>query len=121
MLYKSITGVISEVYRSVNTQRDIFFRGLSILNGSDRTYSATPEEVNIHFSHMRFNYELRGTGLLDSSGNSSIAKYIIYNDPNGDAVYVRDTASLILEEMNKNKQSNLFGGITLAASRVRAR
>ena len=70
---------------------------------------------------MRFNYELRGTGLLNSNGNSAIAKYIIYNDPNGDTIYVRDTASLILEEMSKNKQSNLFGNIVLSASRVRAR
>lgn len=121
MLYKAITGVLSEVYKSTNTQREIFFRGLTILNDKDKNHSATPEEVNIHFAHMRFNYELRGTGLLDSNGNSMIAKYIIYNDPNGDTIYVRDTASLIVEEMNKNKHSNLFGNIVMSASRARAR
>ena len=121
MLYKAITGVISEVYKSTNTQREIFFRGLAILNDKDENHSATPEEVNVHFAHMRFNYELRGTGLLDANGNSMIAKYIIYNDPNGDTLYVRDTASLIVEEMNKNKHSNLFGNVVMSASRVRAR
>ena len=121
MLYKAITGVISEVYKSTNTQREIFFRGLAILNDKDENHSATPAEVNVHFAHMRFNYELRGTALLDANGNSMIAKYIIYNDPNGDTLYVRDTASLIVEEMNKNKHSNLFGNVVMSASRVRAR
>jgi hypothetical protein len=121
MLYKAVTGVLSQVYNSTNTQREIFFRGLSILNANDKNHSATPEEVNIHFAHMRFNYELRGTGLLDPNGNSMIAKYIIYNDPDGDTVYVRDTASLIAEEMNKNRLSNLFGNVVLSASRTRSR
>lgn len=121
MLYKAITGVLSEIYNSTNTQREIFFRGLTILNNDDKNHSATPEEVNIHFAHMRFNYELRGTGLLDPNGKSMIAKYIIYNDPDSDIIYVRDTASLIVEEMNKNRVSNLFGNIVLSASRVRSR
>ena len=118
-LYKAVTGVVSEVYPFTNIQRSIFFRGLQILKGTKRPPSATPEEVTRHFVHMRFNYELRGTGLLDKYGNSSVAKYIIYNDPSNDIIYVRDTASIILEEMRKSK-SNLFGDITIAASRVRS-
>ena len=116
-LYKPITGVISEVYSSVATQRRIFFRGMQILQGTKKPPSATENEVMIHFTHMRFMYELRGTGIIDSYGNKSVAKYIIYNDPTHDVIYVRDTASIILEEMKKNRM-NLFGGITLAASRV---
>lgn len=118
-LYKAITGVVSEVYPFTNIQRSIFFRGLQILKGTKRPPSATPQEVTRHFVHMRFNYELRGTGLLDRNGNSSVAKYIIYNDPSSDVIYVRDTASIILEEMKKSR-SNLFGDITIAASRVKS-
>lgn len=119
-LYKAITGVVSEVYKPTEVQRSIFYRGLQILKGTKKNPSATPEEVTTHFTHMRFAFELRGTGLIDANGRTAIAKYIIYNDPNSDTIYVRDTASLILEEMQKNR-SNLFGNITLAASRVKSR
>ena len=119
-LYKSVTGIISEVYSSTNIQRGIYYRGLQILKGTKKPPSATPEEVITHFTHMRFNFELRGTGLIDNFGNSIIAKYIIYNDPDSDIIYVRDTASIILEELQKNR-SNLFGDITLSASRVKSK
>ncbi len=119
VLYKSITGVVSTVYENPNVQRSIFFRGLQILTKTNNPPSATPAEVITHFTHMRFNYELRGTGLLNDAGESQIAKYIIYNDPRGEAIYVRDTASIILEELEKSR-SNLFGEITLAASRVKS-
>lgn len=117
--YKSITGALSSIYASVKDQNKIFFRGLSTVTYSDRSHSASPESVELHFTHLRFIYELRGEGLFDKSGNSAIAKYIIYNDPNSDAIFVRDTASIILEELDsKVAHRNLFGVLHLAASRV---
>lgn len=118
-LYKAITGVISEEYSNPNIQRSIFFRGLQILKKTNDPPSATPQEVTTHFTHMRFMYELRGTGLTNEAGESQAVKYLIYNDPKGDAIFVRDTASIILEELHKER-SNLFGEITLAASRAQS-
>ena len=112
--------MVGEVYTEPNIQRAIFFRGLRILRGTKKPPSATPEEVNLHFSHMRFAYELRGIGLINSQGQAAIAKYIIYNDPGNSNIFVRDTASIILEELEK-KRSNLFGEIKISASRIRSK
>lgn len=119
ILYKPVVGVVSEVYKDVNVQRMIFFRGMTILGYPNSNHSATTEEVAIHFNHMRFIYELRGTGLYDDYGNAAIAKYLIYNDPNSDNIFVRDTASIILEYLGK-QSTNIFGGITLAASQAKS-
>jgi hypothetical protein len=116
-IYKAITGSLSSIYSNVKDQQQIFFRGLTILGYKNKTHSATPEFVGMHFTHLRFIYELRGEGLLDEQGNSAIAKYIIYNDPNSDAIFVRDTASIIIKELER-KNSNIFGAIYLSASKV---
>lgn len=119
VLYKPIVGVVSEIYSNFDIQRAIFFRGMSILGYPNKKHSATTQEVGLHFSHMRFMYELRGTGLYDNAGNAAEAKYLIYNDPsNGGSIFVRDTASIILENLQKNSGINIFGDITIAASRV---
>ena len=110
-------GSLSSIYSNVADQKKVFFRGLSIITYPDKKHSATPEFVSLHFTHLRFIYELRGEGLLDKNGDSAIAKYIIYNDPNSDAIFVRDTASIIIEEMER-KTSHLFGVIYLSASKV---
>ncbi|MDD7754540.1 MAG: hypothetical protein PUJ51_08535 [Clostridiales bacterium] len=48
-------------------------------------------------------------------------KYLIYNDPSSDAIYVKDTASIILEALDSAIHSNnLLGDITLSASKVKS-
>lgn len=77
--------------------------------------SASAEEVMKHFYHMRFIYELSGLGLIDSAtGKPQFVKYLIYNDPATSNIYVQDTASIILNEINKRKgKINTFGTIRL--------
>jgi hypothetical protein len=68
---------------------------------------------------LRFIYELRGSGLLGSNGLVMPVKYLIYNDPDSDAIFVRDTASIILEFLKSATRINsLFGEVTLSASKV---
>ena len=118
-LYKAITGTLSEIYKTTRHQRDIFYRGMQILTYTKNTPSETAENVKKHFSHMRFIYELRGSGLLDASGGLRTAKYIIFNDPTSEAIYVKDTASLILEELGSSTYDDkLFGKISIAARKV---
>ena len=66
---------------------------------------------------MRFIYELSGLGLLDTQGNPLFAKYLIYNVPNSNEIYVKDTASLILDQIHKNRHyTNVFGTLYLNRS-----
>ena len=67
---------------------------------------------------MRFAYELAGLGLLDEQNNPLFAKYLIYNVPNSNEIYVKDTASLILDQF-ESKYSNVFGTLYLRKSAAR--
>jgi hypothetical protein len=70
---------------------------------------------------LRFIYELRGSGLLDQNGLVMPVKYLIYNDPDSDAIFVKDTASLILEILESSTRINsLLGEVTLSAYKVQS-
>ena len=113
VLYKAITGVLSELNYDYGTQMSILYQGLNrIKKQSDGTTAQ-------HFSHMRFMYELRGSGLVTDQGVMLPVKYLIYNDPHSDNIFVRDTASIILEAFqNSGKNLNLFGSVGMSAASI---
>lgn len=117
-LYKAVTGALSEVQMGWRQQTAFFYRGLNtIINNSH----GNGELARTHFSHLRFIYELRGSGLLDENGFILPVKYLIYNDPNSDAIFVKDTASIIIEALESSmRDNNLLGGISISASRVKS-
>lgn len=116
-LFRSIVAELNIVFpqNHTNWQRDIFYRGAQIITKTNKEPSASRNEVMKHFSHMRFIYELSGLGLIDSkTGKPQFAKYLIYNDPISSNIYVQDTASIILDEINKRHGIiNVFGTIRL--------
>lgn len=116
-LFRSIVAELNIVFPQnyTNWQRDIFYRGAQIMTKTNEPPSASVEEVMKHFYHMRFIYELSGLGLIDSAtGKPQFVKYLIYNDPTTSNIYVQDTASIILNEINKRKGNiNTFGTIRL--------
>lgn len=115
-LYKAITGALSEVQLGYKQQMKIFYRGMSTMLQNSHGYG---DITKLHFNHLRFIYELRGSGLLDEHGLIMPVKFLIYNDPHSSAIYVRDTASLLLEILESTvAANNLFGEVTLAAARV---
>lgn len=118
-LYKAVTGALSEVQMGYKQQNSFFFRGINtILNNSHGLGDITAT----HFSHLRFIYELRGSGLLDENGLIMPVKFLIYNDPSSDAIYVKSTASIILEALdNATRGNNLLGDISLSASKVQSK
>jgi len=115
-LYKAITGALSEIGAGHKQQQSFFYRGANTYLGNVHELG---EKVATHFGHMRIIYELRGSGLLDESGHVSTAKYLIYNDPTSDAVFVKDTASLLYELIDSNT-SKLFGGIEVKAIQAKS-
>jgi hypothetical protein len=79
------------------------------------------DEVATHFGHMRLIYELRGSGLLDENNHVLPVKYIIYNDPYSDAIYVKDTASILREILLSDVPNpKLFGGISISAGKIKS-
>lgn len=111
-LYKAVTGALSEIQLGHKQQLAFFCRGMNTMIGNTHGYGDITKQ---HFSHLRFMYELRGSGLLDENNRVMPVKFIIYNDPNSDNIYVRDTASIILEAL-QNSKNNLFGEISIPAS-----
>lgn len=117
-LYKAVTGALSELQMGYKQQTRFFFRGINTILNNTNSYGSITAQ---HFAHLRFVYELRGSGLLDENGLVMPVKYLIYNDPNSDAIYVKDTASIILEALDSaTRQNNLLGDITLSASKVKS-
>lgn len=116
-IYKAVTGALSEVLSDPRAQKRVFFRGMTVLAGlSKPPDSATQQEIFEHFAHLKFIYELRGSGLIDKNGNSKIADYIIWNDPNSDNIAVRSTASLIKEYWQDYAKT--LGSISISAFKI---
>lgn len=110
-----------------NAPRDMFYRGAQTLTETrdDRPGhpTASPDEVIEHFKHMRYVYELTGYGLYDNYNNneSTYVKYIIYNDPQSEKVYVKDTASLLLEKFKDGSSiSDLYNIVKVNASEIQS-
>ena len=117
-LYKAITGALSEVKLGHRQQHDIFYRGINTIINNSHGYGNITQ---LHFNHLRFIYELRGSGLLGSDGLVMPVKYLIYNDPDSDAIFVKDTASIILEILESSTRINsLLGEVTLSAYKVQS-
>lgn len=117
-LYKAVTGALSELQMGYKQQTSFFFRGVNTILHNSHGYGNITAQ---HFAHLRFIYELRGSGLLDENGLVMPVKYLIYNDPSSDAIYVKDTASIILEALDSAiRSNNLLGDITLSASKVKS-
>jgi len=59
-LPKAVMGALSP-YLSVKDQENVYYRGITILSGkSKEPDTASYKEINEHFAHLRFIYELRG-------------------------------------------------------------
>ena len=53
------------------------------------------QEIISHLYHLQYGYELSGAGINYKGQNLGIAKYIIYNDPTSDKIYVKSTREII--------------------------
>ena len=98
-IFRSIYGSLSDLgYEDRVVQSAIFAGYNSIIRGNS--------SVANHFYHLRYMYELMGTGITYNGVSVGHAKYLIYNDPHGN-IYVKSTAELlndVLEEaMNMDK------------------
>ena len=116
-IYKAVTGALSEILSDPRAQKRIFYRGITVLAGkSEPPDSASTEDIFKHFAHLKFIYELRGSGLIDEQGKSKVADYIIWNDPYSDNIAVRSTASLIRQYWEDYART--LGAVSITAARI---
>ena len=112
-LPKAVMGALSP-YLSVKDQENVYYRGITILSGkSKEPDTASYKEINEHFAHLRFIYELRGQGLL-ANGSNQVVDFIIWNDPDSENIAVESTLAIILDRWEQ--YSSLYGRVSLAAS-----
>lgn len=102
--YKAYYGVLS----------DLGIPDSDIKNSFPRAYNSwkrynTPE-VGRYIYGIRQVYELIGAGLVYKGGKSlGNVKYLIYNEPNSDMIYVRSTAEIIQSFLQEGENpSNPF-------------
>ena len=117
-LIKAIPGALMETKIGHNQAIQLFAQGVDIYTG--RGYTKQQKDIIAeHFTHLRFIYELRGSGLLDSANKKSFAEFLIYNDPASKTILVKDTASIIVEALqNTRKHYNLLGLMTLSVDKI---
>lgn len=115
--YKAITGALSEIYPNIKIQNIIYYRGMEILSGqSEPPDSASLSQVQQHFGHLRFIFELRGSGLIDEHGMKQTADFFIWNDPTSEKIIVRSTAALIQDRWER--YASAFSAISLKAAKL---
>lgn len=115
--YKAITGSLSEIYPDIRVQNIIYYRGMEILSGqSEPPDSASLSQVQQHFTHLRFIFELRGSGLIDEHGMKQTADFFIWNDPTSEKIIVRSTAALIQDSWER--YAGTFSAISLSAMKL---
>ena len=77
------------------------------------TYSSGDSEALSHFAHIRFIYELTGSGQMINNVISDItdADFLIWNDYNSNRITVRSTADLVRQMMDDIFNSDLTSGV----------
>lgn len=110
-LYRAVYGVLHSVGIYDNeTIQSAFYAGRNVVAEGNTVAAA-------HFYHIRYIYELAGTGITYNGTDYGEVKYLIYNDPNGN-IYVKSVAEILVDVLKeKNYAGNPFkGGIYYATS-----
>lgn len=109
-IYRSIVGVLLDLGYDDKTAQSAFFAGLNMIDKGDISVAS-------HFYHIRYLYELMGTGIKYNGQSYGEAKYLIYNDPHG-SIYVKSTAKIFSEIIDKmlNSPGQAFMRISISKS-----
>lgn len=93
-VFRSIYGSLKEYNDDPQVNKSAIFAGYnSILKGNTT--------VATHFYHLRYMYELMGTGILYNGKSYGKVKFLIFNDPH-DNVYVKSTSELFADVIKES-------------------
>lgn len=92
--YRAFSGPLLDLGYDIRTTNSAIFAGQNVV---DRK-----ENVAQHFFHLRYIYELTGSGIIYTDGGYlGEVKYLIYNDPATDNIYVKSAAEILEEVLSK--------------------
>ena len=114
-LYRALLGSLSSLGFS-RTQSDyIYYAGQNIINGLDTdTPIEEPDFVSLHMYHLKFIYELTGTGIIYKDFGMKYfggAQYLVFNDPSTLNIFVISTKQIIADMLKQELGNNIHGGI----------
>lgn len=77
------------------------------------------QNVINHMYHLKFIYELTGAGTIVLGSTYNNVRFLVYNDPATDNIYVESAASILSDvfDENLNWTGDPLGAITISASR----
>ena len=93
-IFRAIYGTLSDLNYDDRTIKSAIFAGYNCI-------AKGQTDVATHFYHMRYIYELIGSGIKYNGMSFGTVIYLIYNDPHGN-IYVKSTAEILsdlLEEV----------------------
>ena len=106
-IYRAIIGTLEDLGYDQRTSRSAFWAGFNKVNDGD-------QNIINHFYHLRYVYELIGSGIKYNGKSFGTAKYLIYNDPS-DGIWVKSTAEILADLLNSsdNITSGIYGHIAI--------
>ena len=125
--YRAVLGVMSSLNFSKADMEYIYYAGRNIDIGKD---SNPPVEdsnhIKTHIWHMRYIYELTGAGIIYKDFGSQFvggAKFLVYNDPSSNDIFVISTKRVILDQilnMENSNISNPYSSIGISSAYIKA-
>lgn len=111
-VYRAIVGTLQDLEYDERTSVSAFWAGYNKINQGD-------QQIANHFYHLRYIYELIGSGIKYNGVSYGGAKYLIFNDPSG-GIWVKSTAEILSDLLNSGEitTNNIFGQIAISKSVV---
>lgn len=115
VLDKALRSTLGSLgYSGEIVDRIIYGAATIIESGKD---ASTIQIITETFQQIRFIYELTGAGQSLKGFSNSTARFLVYNDPTGDPLYVISATQLIREALlGNNGLGKQRGKITIAKS-----
>ena len=107
-LYRAIVGSLTNLGYANGTATSAFYAGYNeIMKNKD--------DVKQHFFHLKYIYELTGGGIKYDGVDLGEVKYLVYNDPASDGIYVKSTPEILADVLDGNIvfSGNLLSGISI--------
>ena len=110
--YRAVYGALTSLNYDPRTSVSAYCAARNL------TKTGTQNVIN-HIYHLRYVYELTGAGTRNLSGLVREARFLIYNDPSSDKIYVKSTAEILLDVFKTPPDWNgdPFGGISIKKSK----
>lgn len=110
--YRAIYGVLKDLGYNHSTAQSAFYAGKNMVQKGN-------QNVINHMYHLKFIYELTGAGTIVLGSTYNNVRFLVYNDPATDNIYVESAASILSDvfDENLNWTGDPLGAITISASR----